>query len=406
MKKTAAVLAVLALSVAGCGSDDRGTARRPATGSPASAEGGSWRLQYVDKAAKGELTTVTAPSGDDIWAAGYERGDGSMTDDPDDQYLLHYDGTDWRRQKLPAELDGNIHRPRLDSSGPDNVWIFGSGLDSDPDSVQSAARWDGARWHRVRLPQGEGAVEEVKVFAPDDVWMLRGSRQITHWDGTRWNAHALPAVATTLDGTASDDLWVVGFRTSGPGVGGAGGELNQPAAMHWDGASWTTTQTPNYRFPAPVPPEPGASLAGVEAVSPKEAWAYGSHTFNHGEAEREPSIEHILLRWDGSRWHERKGADQDPCLSKAIATHGEDGGLLFGVRHYRSPQGRCTELSWPRLPAKGEITAKGKQQLWLDPIVPVPGTRRFVGAGKVYVLQSSGPLTLPVVATYEPPKGR
>ncbi|ATL29960.1 hypothetical protein [Streptomyces formicae] len=62
-------------------------------------------------------------------------------------------------------------------------------------------------------------------------------------------------------------------------------------------------------------------------------------------------------------------------------------------------------MSWPRLPAAGEVTAKGKQQLWLDPIVPVPGTRKFVGAGKVYVMQSGNPLTLPAVATYEPRRG-
>ncbi|MEU7579507.1 hypothetical protein AB0B50_18085 [Streptomyces sp. NPDC041068] len=120
--------------------------------------------------------------------------------------------------------------------------------------------------------------------------------------------------------------------------------------------------------------------------------------------ERAP-VEHILLRWDGSRRHEQKDADNDPCLSRGIVTHGRDGGLLFGVGRYRSPEGRCVRPTWPRLPAEGEVTAKGERQLWLGPIVPVPVTRKFVGAGKVYVMQSGNPLTLPAVATYEPPKG-
>ncbi|MEU5896208.1 MULTISPECIES: hypothetical protein [Streptomyces] len=394
MKKTSATLAVLVLAVAGCGAD---SGDRPETSAPAKVR--SWQLEHVDKTVRGEMTTVTAASEDDIWAAGWESDNGDMSD-PRGQFLMRYEGGGWQRRKPPAELDGNIFHPRLDSSGPDNVWIFGSGADF----AVGVARWDGDRWQRVPRPPGSGTVSETKVFAPDDVWVLLGERQAQHWDGRRWTTHALPAAANALDGTAGDDLWAVGFRTSGPGVDGAGGELSQPAAMHWDGTSWTSTPTPSYRFPEPVPPEPGASLDGVEVVSPKEAWAFGSHTFNHGEVEEEPPIEHILLRWDGSRWHERKVARGDDCLSRNIVTHGEDGGLLFGVRRYRSPEGRCTKLSWPHLPAEGEVTAKGRQQLWLDPVVPVPGTRKFIGVGKVYVMQSGNPLTMPTIATYEPPR--
>ncbi|QEU92301.1 hypothetical protein CP970_16550 [Streptomyces kanamyceticus] len=395
------VLAALALTAVGCGSDHadpKDTGSGSSTGAAASAKGGSWSLKYVDKAGKGELTAVTATSADDIWAAGYELRNGMM-DDPDAQYLLHYEGGDWRRQKAPAELDGNIFHPRLDSSGPDDVWLFGSGKD---DAV-GVARWDGSGWQRVQRPPG--AVTDAKVLAPDDVWVLNGQQQAYHWDGGRWSSHELPAHATALGGTARDGLWAVGFRDSGPGVGGEGRELSQPAAMHWDGASWKLTPTPTYRFPDPVPPEAGAFLDDVEVVSPKEVWANGSHDFNHGEVDQEPPIEDVLLRWDGSRWHERRGADRDPCLTRSIVTHGADGGLLFGVGRYRSPEGRCTKVSWPRLPVEGKVTAKGKQQLWLDPIVPVPGTRKFVGVGKVYVLQSGGPLLLPAVATYEPPRG-
>lgn len=403
--KTAAILAVLALAAAGCGSDGAGPTRTTPTGrasSGAAAAGGSWKLEYVDKTVDGELTSVTASSADDIWVAGYELRNGTM-DDPGGQFLVRYDGSGWQRQKVPVELDGNRFHSLLGSSGPDNVWLFGFG----PRGGASAVRWDGTRWQRVPRPPLQGVVTEIKVFASDDVWVVGGQKRLLHWDGARWNTHTLPAEPTALDGTSGDDLWAVGHRDSGSGVGGDGGELSQPAAMHWDGRTWTLTRTPEYRFPDPVPPEPGASLDGVEVVSPTEVWAYGSHSFNHGEVEKEPSIEHILLRWDGSRWHRQKAADQDPCLSKGIAAHGEDGGLLSGVRRYRTPEGRCVTPSWPKLPAKGEVTAEAKQQLWLDPIAPVPGTRKFVGVGKVYVLQRGArTLTLPTVATYEPPKGR
>ncbi|WP_306335545.1 hypothetical protein [Streptomyces sp. KL118A] len=402
MKKTAVILAVLALAAGGCATGDDEPTSKASADRPA-AEGRSWKLEYVDEdeAPDGRLTTVTASSADDVWAAGYKLRGGSM-DDPDRQFLVHYDGTAWHRRKPPAELDGNVFHPRLASSGPDDVWLFGFGLRDGA----SAARWDGNRWRRVPRPPLDGPAEGIKAFAPDDVWVVAGQRRVLHWDGSRWNTHALPAEPTALDGASGDDLWAVGHRDSGPGVGGDGGELTQPAAMHWDGRTWTLTRTPEYRFPEPVPPEPGASLDGVKAVSPKEVWAYGSHSFNHGEVEKEPSIEHVLLRWDGSRWHEQKGARQDDaCLSRGIDAHGEDGGLLFGVHRYRSPEGRCTKLSWQRLPAGERIGARSKQRLWLDSIVPVPGTGKFVGAGQVQVLQSGNPLTLPVVATFEPAKG-
>lgn len=394
-RRAATGVIVGALLLAGCGGSGD-----PADGPPApegtAAGRGSWKIVHVDRRAKGTLEGVAAVAADDIWAAGADQ-DGDA--DRSDPYLLRYDGRTWRRTPAPAALGGYITQPRLDASGPDNVWLHGAASAGR----SRVARWDGARWHSVPTPPLPGVVADLKAFAPDDVWALAGERA-AHWDGLRWTATRLPAVAARLDGSSGDAVWAVGHRDSGPGVGGPGGETTQPAAMRWDARArvWTLTPTPAFRFPDPVPPEPGASLDGVLAVSGDEVWAHGSHTFNHGEGGPEPDIENILLRWDGARWREQRGADSDPCLSRQPVAHDGAGGMLFERHRYRAADGTCRKISWKRLPATGEITAGGKQQLWFEGVGSVPGTKRFVGVGKVYVMQSGNPLTLPVVAVYEP----
>ncbi|MFC7468478.1 hypothetical protein ACFQVA_14355 [Actinomadura keratinilytica] len=85
--------------------------------------------------------------------------------------------------------------------------------------------------------------------------------------------------------------------------------MTQTAAHHFDGSRWKTVDTPLRRFADPVPPEAGAALGTVFAVAPDEVYAYGRHSFNHGEVEDEPDDEELRLRWDGKRWRDLPGAE-------------------------------------------------------------------------------------------------
>ncbi|MVO83579.1 hypothetical protein GPA10_02080 [Streptomyces sp. p1417] len=387
-----AVAGALLLSGCGTGGGGGGDSARPGPKGSAAGKGGSWKIVHVDRKADSELRGVAAPAADDIWATGTVRAHG-------DDYLLRYDGSSWRRSPLPAELGGSVTQTRLEATGARNVWLVGM------DSAQGGprfARWDGSRWHGVPQPPIEAAVD-VEVLAADDVWALEGERA-AHWDGSRWTLTRLPGTAKAVDGTSGSVLWAVGFRDSGPGVGGAGGELTQTAAARWDAraGAWEPTPTPAHRFADPVPPEAGASLDGVLAVSEDEVWAYGTHGYNHGETENEPPEEHILLRWDGTRWRQQPGAGTDPCLSGTPVAHDGAGGILFERHRYRAPDGACSRIPFEKLPATGEITARGKQQLWFDQVARVPGSKRFVGAGQVSVMQSGNPLTMAAVAVWEP----
>jgi hypothetical protein len=75
------------------------------------------------------------------------------------------------------------------------------------------------------------------------------------------------------------DVWAVGFYTSS-----SGSFLN--LAMHWNGAAWTITPTPN-------PSQPNVDqLKKLTTISSDNVWAIGGH----GQS--------TSLRWDGTQWSE------------------------------------------------------------------------------------------------------
>lgn len=390
--RRAAAFVAVAVLLAGCGGDggsanDRQTPSKPAKGT-------HWAYEDVARDAKGSFHDVVALAADDIWATAVLRTGGGAEGRP---YLFHYDGREWQRQDMPAELDGAVHHARFAASGPDNMWLFGEGNGAAQETGPGIARWDGSRWHRV--PKPPGPLGTPVVFGADDVWGASG-HHARHWDGKRWNTVRLPATAGALDGRATDDLWAVGHRTSGAGVDGE--QYSQPAAMHWDGRTWTLTDTPTYRFPDPQPPEASAGLDRVRAVSADEVWADGLLSFNHGEVENEPQNRSFTLRWDGTRWTDVTDAAPGCDDGRDPAPDGH-GGLIYLNRWHLTSEGVCRKTTRSTLPATGGITRQARQSLWFDTVVPVPGTRKLIAAGHMQVNQSGNPMSKPLLATLELP---
>ncbi|MCH8253407.1 MAG: hypothetical protein IID36_13245, partial [Planctomycetes bacterium] len=146
------------------GTNDNGTDNvneNGATGTEAPAWGSAFDASTV-----GFLSSVWGTGPDDVFVVGglEDQGEG-----------YHFDGTDWRKMKLPIV-------PLL-------VWVFG--------------------------------------FAPDDVWAVGLDGGVVHYDGADWTRIA---TGTSEDlwgiwGASSDDLWIVG------GDVGTGA----PLLMHFDG---------------------------------------------------------------------------------------------------------------------------------------------------------------------------
>ncbi|MFD3311025.1 hypothetical protein [Streptomyces sp. NPDC058656] len=396
MRRIVTGLTVLGLALTGCGTEADGDdgKSKAAPSSSTSAAGGtsgpSWTYdEILDDESK--LSDVIATADDDIWVAGAVTN--SANPSRDDGYLLRYDGTRWQRQPMPAALGSAVHEARFDSLGPDGFLLTASlPTLAGPRTV----RWDGTRWTALPELPGGGRLVDMKAFAADDVWALSGDSQIHHWDGTRWSTSTLPATVVSLDGVAADDLWAVGHRDTGDGSDG--GEFTQPAAVHWDGSSWQLTETPAYRFPEPVPPEPGASIDDVLALAADDVRAYGMHSFNHGEVEDEPQEEAVRLRWDGSDWAKTPDAAGDCAGRVPMAVDGTRGLFLDGNR-YVGTDGACTKITRPRLPSEGGVRAGSRQSLWLSAVEVVPGTGRVLGVGHVQVNQSGNPMSKSVIVS-------
>ncbi|MFE6158389.1 hypothetical protein ACFQ7F_05640 [Streptomyces sp. NPDC056486] len=391
-----AAVAVLAtvLGAAGCGTDSGATGSR-STGSAGeegrpkgSAASLTWEFEHIADF-DGELADVAVLAKDDIWAVGTENNGDSHA------RLLHYDGTQWKREPLPEALGDTVYPPLLEEVGDKALWLRPQNS-GDGAAANRWAQWDGTRWSAMPSPP-PGKVGDFEAAGPDDVWALDGEQTAQHWDGTRWTATRLPYGASDLAVVGPDDVWAVGSRSTGPGteMEGQGKEYDQPASMHWDGTSWKAVDTPQARFKEPIPPEASAGLGQVFALDNGEVRAYGTNSFNHGEVEDEPADEFIRLRWDGSKWVEQQGAPGG-CATRTPVGQ-DDKGLFLDGNWYLTDDGRCVKIKRHRLPVSTGARKASNQSLWLKEIHRVPGTDEWLGAGHVQVNQSGDPFSAPVV---------
>ncbi|MGW0530707.1 hypothetical protein [Streptomyces sp. NPDC003032] len=394
MRRSVAAVAVLAVMAAGCGAEKRG---READAEPDKPRptGLSWAYERIDDG-NGELVDGAAMAPDDIWALGSDGvgADGRLVKG----HLLHFDGEKWSRKPMPVAGVPGVSR--MESLGSAGIWLSTvEGTAAAPENARYAL-WDGTRWGPVRNAP-TGPLTDVEVIAPDDVWVLQGDGTVTHWDGSRWAVTPMPAKkVVALAGSARDDVWAVGSRTTGPGIGGAGGQVSQPAAMHFDGEKWTLTKTGTFRFSAPVPPEPFAAFREIDVASKTYARVSGDHSFKGYDAEEnpDPRPSSFTLRWDGSRWTRDKPFS-GACEYRRPVMRDGDGGFFMDGNWHLAADGTCTKIKKPRLPNAGGVRPESQQQLWLQRIVPVPGTDKVIGFGTVDVLQSGAPASKAVVVT-------
>jgi len=200
----------------------------------------------------------------------------------------------------------------------DDVWLVGSEM-TDGVSGPSAWNWDGEAWTAtslsshageelwwvhptadrvtlvgtggliLELDRASGTVEtiagpdaEVTLFgawgaSADDVWAVGGVvgggslPSLWHRDADGWSEVLVDGATDgqlyfKVDGTAADDVWVVGE----PGI-----------LMHWDGIEWTSTPPP----------------AGLEASKFLTVAATGDDPIAVGGLGSG-----VIARWDGAEW--------------------------------------------------------------------------------------------------------
>jgi hypothetical protein len=259
------------------------------------------------------LNSVAAAPGGDVWAVG------ETTTHPTLPVIIRRHRGRVTSMPSPSNvgLDAINELRAVVAPRDDEAWAVGSNL---------VLRWDGHRWRRYPAPHG--SYWGISASGPDDVWVVgtgwvEDSLLVIHWNGTKWTrlpflpiaaerTGTTPTRVTTLFGylygvlaLAENDVWVVG-------------EAGSTIAAHWDGSSWRSYAIPNGQF---------AHLHSLASLSPQDVWTTGAGgktaEWSHGRWRVRSVTPHsaativvrrgelwgttglynnVMSRWNGSTW--------------------------------------------------------------------------------------------------------
>jgi hypothetical protein len=319
-------------------------------------DGSRWRL-YAAMSFTGttEVSNVLlAFSPHDVWAvgdAGLDPGVPASRTNLRRPWLrnhltaLHWDGTSWRSVAMPSlgPGDGEVSVRLLRGSAPDSIWALGEYtqyrrklVDGKREWVGSGGgefllHWDGRRWSRQPLPNGQLSTNRRDSFALDDMapapdgslwcsgrrWFGPDNKGdlfvpvVLRLQDGRWRITASSATATPLGDwrdvmlssislTSERDVWISGHTESS----GARSVL-----WHWDGSSWSTTHLDTSQLPG------RSYVSRVLALAPHDVWALcnGSTTedglqsgqstsFLPNSKEGVERLQPSFLHFNGSAW--------------------------------------------------------------------------------------------------------
>jgi hypothetical protein len=331
-----------------------GPVSRNARDGGAGRSSGGWHLVAATHAgppgnASG-YSAVVAPGKDDAWVFG-----GTNPGAAGRPLVAHWNGSGWRRSRLPAGLGSFIGAASASAAG--NVWAV-SYLGG------YALRWNGHRWSVARRWQPAARATDVAAISRTDVWVFGaagiGERGVGtwHYNGRGWRHVTGPNTAISdASAVSRHDIWAIS-------TGRHGGVV-----VRWDGRSWNRVHTGRALA--------GAQLDDVMATSPHSVWVLAL-----APRARRSGGQVLLAHWNGRRWarhpvpqRELSGAP----LPGRLAPDGHGGVWVTAMTVGRSPAAVLLHLSrfgtWTRQSiSRGE--GNGVSDLAL-----IPGTRSLWGSG-------------------------
>jgi hypothetical protein len=234
-----------------------------------------------DPAALNLLYSVSQTSPSDAWAVG-EQSNGSTHD----TLIEHWDGHAWSVVPSPNGPSSVNVLFGVWAIGPDDVWAVGQYAETFP----LIEHWDGTEWSVSQPPpiQGWTFLNQVWAAATDDAWIVGMVSNDTpwrslvlHWDGEKWKRVKSPnepganTYPFAIDGTASNDVWIVG------------GAVLEALSMHWNGSKWKLVHTD--------PVEWNPNFYDLAAIAPDDVWAGGTSGIYQDDTL-------VLQHWDGTKW--------------------------------------------------------------------------------------------------------
>lgn len=374
--------------------------------------GGAWRYTHLSPERSASYLALAVTSRDDVWLLGAREAHSSTP------FLEHWDGKRWNEPTPPDELiaGGRGSSWALATGAPGGIWLAQR---TGQDGQLAVFNRKGGSWQRLPDPpvtrgsrwQG-GATEGAWCVASGAHLWVSSYGKVVHWDGKRWDVPPLPFRAAALAAASAEDgnhrVWVAGSVDTECGQEQC---YPQPATARWAQGAWQQLATPSFHFPDPVPPEASASLDSLvhDPVSDR-LWALGRHSYNHGEADKEPGDESILLTGDGTTWRKVRAPDTGRAFMTATTVPDGTGGLLLDSRTRRTESGKVHKLRDPgRLPEPSEVSKSKRKYDFKQPFDIavtrlIPGTRTVLAAGVAIFNNSTStgnPPRRPVLARYD-----
>jgi hypothetical protein len=180
--------------------------------------------------------------------------------------VAQWNGSTWTRVTVPLPNNNNLasNLDAISADGPNDVWIVGTYYlevsPTDEANETYSLHWNGSTWSIVAMPLDPGtnpnigyAFDAIKANSPTDVWAVgdtynsttdSSSTLIEHYNGQSWTIVPSPSPGTgaALTGVttsnATNSVWAVGNEA------GSSGQV-QTLTLNWNGNTWNTVASPN-----------------------------------------------------------------------------------------------------------------------------------------------------------------
>ena len=253
------------------------------------------------------LSSVTAVSGRDAWAAGtVEHGSNGLR-----PLIMHWNGIRW--STVPSPRRTSISQlGSISAASAQDIWAVGSyGLTANHALIE---HWNGTAWRVVAAParpRGEVQLATVTTLSARSAWAAGSAcpdhcernnppsrTVIWHWNGRRWAPASSPSpgaasVLTGLAASSATNAWAVGEYCTKACPSPEATNRGQILILHWNGDRWSRVAGPSLG-----PDE--HSLFGVSTLSRRSTWAVGETCIR--ACNDRPVTQPLMVHWNGRRW--------------------------------------------------------------------------------------------------------
>jgi hypothetical protein len=306
--------------------------------------GTTWTRVDVPAPGGGSLSGVDDLSPGNAWAVGSRNG---LT------LIEHWNGTAWSVVPSPNPAtgipgDGDM-LTSISGTSPSDLWAAGDEVNEATMTITMLfEHWNGTTWSAVDTLTLGGDALAITAVSPGNVFAVgEAGEPVTaaaaHWNGKTWspvptNASIPGAGQTQLTGISADsagDVWASGYADNVKGQ-----NFRVPYVLHWTGTEFVMTKVPNPHTKTGTVGGEGSLLESVTVLSPTDAWVVGA-TFGLDGAVRT-----LTEQFNGTTWTTARSPDPSNIGGILIqnflaSVTSAGGGNLLAVGDRGAPKGQC-----------------------------------------------------------------